>query len=158
MTIGRYEADGAINDWKAIKTHDIYKDVFTNATHQYIGSHDWKNGIFRLANPCNRDEKSSIRVIFKIPIRQIKYDYPSVRYLLRITYFAPMSTPPCLVTMRINEKEFVDEVQGEHNGRTTTDTLISFIQAEKNWCQVELSRGADGLFIEYFEILIQVDG
>ena len=158
MTIGRYEADGASNYWKALNTHDIYKDVFANATLEYIGGHDWKNGIFRLANLSNEDEKSSIRVIFKIPFRQIENDHPSVRYILRITYFAPISTPPCLVTMSIDGTEFVDEVQGEHNGRTTTDTLISSIQAEKNWCKVELSRGAEGLFIEYFEILIQVDG
>lgn len=68
-----------------------------------------------------------------------------------------MSTPPCTVIVSINGKEFIEEVQGEHNGRTTTDTLMSSTPKESNWCQVTLSKGADGFFIEFFEILMQVD-
>ena len=151
ISIGKIAVHGDSSTWRPENTHSSFEGVFGACENQ--GANDWAYGHNRLLYPGS----SSIKANFRPPVGGAREAYPDCKFIMRTAYFGPWNMDPCTINLKVNGENVLKNAQvlGEHQGRTTHDTVLNDLPEGDCTCEIEFNEGHGVLFLWYFELLVK---
>ena len=75
---------------------------------------------------------------------------------MRTRYFGPWNMDPCTISVTINDVKVLKHAQvlGEHQGRTTHDTIMEDLTDESSTVMITYEEGRGFLYLWDFEIIV----